>query len=223
MIAMKLLPALFLLAPGIALAQPESADTGFDHAVPAVANAWEIGVSAGFSQGFGRFGDAMQTFEDYGILGPTLELGLGYRWLPELSVGAYGSFTGYYRGTTADELSLDIMYGARAGVQAVLHLRPTRSIDPWLSLGTGWTGVWISPPGGGGRGSFQGLDLARFQIGVDYRLSKSIAIAPVLSGGFTTFLAEDYTMPEFTEIHGKTVQFAAFAGLAGRFDLVGAR
>lgn len=222
MTAMKLLPAILLLVPEIALAQPESTDTGFDHAVPAVANAFEIGVSAGFSQGLGKFGNNMGlSFQDLGILGPTFELGLGYRMFPELSVGAYGSVAGYQRGSTADELSLSV-FGARAGVQAVLHLRPTRAVDPWLSLGTGWTSLWILPTDGK-TSSFQGLDLVRIQVGVDYRLSKDVAIAPAISGGFSTFLAEDYTMPDLTEISGKRIQFTAFAGLTGRFDVGGTR
>ena len=46
--AMKLVPALSLLIPALAYAQPEAQDTGgFDHAVAPVSNAFEIGVSAG--------------------------------------------------------------------------------------------------------------------------------------------------------------------------------
>lgn len=114
------------------------------------------------------------------------------------------------------------VYGAGAGVQAVLHLRPTRAVDPWLSLGTGWTSLWISQSGSK-TGSFQGLDLFRLQLGVDYRISKDVAIAPAISGGFSTFLAESYTMPGLTEISGKRVQFTGFAGLTGRFDAGGTR
>lgn len=223
MTAMKRLPAMFLLIPGLAFAQSESADTGFDHAVPAVANALEVDISAGLSQGVGKFGDEMARFEDFGILGPTFELGLGYRLFPALSVGVYGSLAGYHRGSTAEELHMNVMYGTRAGVQAVLHLRPTRAVDPWLSLGAGWNSVWISRQGGGERRSIHGLDLARIEFGVDYRLSKTVAIAPAISGGLTTFLAEDDTMSGLTEIRGKTIQFAGFAGLTARFGVGSAR
>lgn len=221
---MKLLPAVSLLVPGIALAQPESLDatTGFDHEVPAVKNAFEIGVAAGYTLGAGKLGGSMGnlSLEDVSLWGGTVELDLGYRILPQLSVGAYGSVAQYQRGK-AIESDTDVL-GATAGIQAAWHIRPARSFDPWLSLGTGWKSLWFNSSSGKTT-SLQGLELARLQLGVDYRLSKDIAIAPVIGGSISTFISQDVTMTDFTEIDNKEVSFTGFAGLSGRFDLGGAR
>jgi hypothetical protein len=221
--ALKLFPAVSLLIPAIAVAEPESPDTttGFDRDVPAVKNAFEIGIATGYSQGGGKLGGNMGSLEDVSGPGGAVELDLGYRVLPHLSIGAYGTFSKYQHGDDLDA-STDVL-GATAGLQAVAHLRPERSVDPWISLGTGWKGLWLDPSDGKTT-SLQGLELARLQIGVDYRLSKDVAIAPVIGGSLSTFLSQDSPMTEdLTELSDKKVSFTGFAGISGRFDLGGSR
>jgi len=217
--AMKLVPALSLFVPAIALAQPESPDTttGFDHAVPAVKNAFEIGVATGYTQGGGKLGGTMNSLEDISGPGGAVELDLGYRIIPNLTLGAYGTFSKYQHGDSIDD-STDVL-GATAGIQGVLHVRPDRSVDPWVSLGTGWRGLWLNPSSGKVT-SLQGLELARLQLGVDYRVSKDVAIAPVIGGSVSMFISQDSAMTtDLTEITDKKVNFTGFAGLSGRFDL----
>ena len=220
---MKLFPAVSLFIPAIATAQPESLDTttGFDHAVPSVKNAFEIGVATGYAQGGGKLGGNMGSLEDISGPGGAVEVDLGYRILPRLSVGAYGTFSTYQKG---DQVANDTdVLGATAGLQAALHLRPERSVDPWVSLGTGWKGLWLNPSSGKVT-SLQGLELARLQLGVDYRVSKDIAIAPVIGGSLSMFISQDSDMTnDLTEIADKKVNFTGFAGLSGRFDLGGSR
>jgi hypothetical protein len=216
---MKLVPAVSLFVPAIALAEPESLDTttGFDHAVPAVNHALEIGVATGYTQGGGKLGGTMTNLEDISGPGGAVELDLGYRVIPNLTLGAYGTFSKYRHGDSIDS-STDVL-GATAGIQGVLHLRPERSVDPWVSLGTGWRGLWLDPPSGKVT-SLQGLELARLQVGVDYRVSKDIAIAPVIGGSLSMFISQDSAMTnDLTEISDKKVNFTGFAGLSGRFDL----
>jgi len=225
--AIKLVPALSLLipalVPAIAAAQPESADTttGFDHPVPAVQNAFEISVGTGYSQGSGKLGGSAGSLEDIAGPGGAIEVDLGYRIVPQLSVGAYGTFSKYQHGDNLAS-STDV-FGATAGVQAAWHFRPDASIDPWVSLGTGWRGLWLNPDGGKVT-SLQGLELARLQIGADYRVTEDIAIAPVVGGSLNLFVSEDSPMTnDLTEIHDKKVNFTGYAGLSGRFDLGGSR
>jgi len=221
--AMKLVPVLSLLVPTIALAQPESPDTttGFDHPVPSVKNAFEIAVGTGYTQGGGKLGGSMGNLEDVSGPGGAVELDLGYRVVPELTVGAYGTFSKYQHGDHIDS-NTDVL-GATAGVQAAWHFRPDASIDPWVRLGTGWKGLWLNPQSGKVT-SLQGFELARLQIGADYRVSKDIAIAPVIGGSLSMFVSEDSPMTtDYTEIKDKKVNFTGFAGLSGRFDLGGAR
>jgi hypothetical protein len=221
--AMKLIPALSLLVPGIALAQPESSDTttGFDHEVPAVQNAFEIGITTGYAQGGGKLGGNMGNLEDVAGPGGAVELDLGYRIIPQLSVGAYGTFSKFQHGDSLAS-STDVV-GATAGIQAAWHVRPGQSVDPWLSLGTGWKALWLDPSSGKTT-SLQGLELARLQVGVDYRLSRDVAIAPVIGGSLSTFISQDSDMTnDLTEINDKKVAFTGFAGISGRFDLGGSR
>ena len=220
---MKLFPAVSLFIPAIAAAQPESPDTttGFDHAVPSVKNAFEIGVATGYTQGGGKLGGNMGSLEDLSGPGGAVEVDLGYRILPQLSLGAYGTFSKYQKG---DNVANDTdVLGATAGLQAVLHARPDRSVDPWVSLGTGWKGLWLNPSSGKVT-SLQGLELARLQLGVDYRVSKDVAISPVIGGSLSLFISQDSDMTaDLTEITDKKVNFTGFAGLSGRFDLGGSR
>jgi len=108
-------------------------------------------------------------------------------------------------------------------VQAAWHFRPDRSIDPWVSLGGGWKGLWLDP-NHGKTTSLQGLDLARVQLGVDYRVSPDVSISPVVGGSLGMFVSQDSPMTNgYTEIGSKKVNFTGFAGLAGRFDVGGKR
>lgn len=219
----KAFPFVSLLASTVAFAEPELPDTttGFDHAVPAARNALEIGVATGYAQGGGELGGTMGNLEDIAGPGAAVELALGYRLIPHLSLGAYGSFSTSQHGDSIDS-NTDVL-GATAGIEAIGHFRPDRAVDPWISLGTGWRGLWLNPASGKVT-SLQGLDLARLQLGVDYRLSKNVAIAPVIGGSLSMFVSQDNAMTtDLTEIQDKKVNFTGFAGLSGRFDLGGSR
>ena len=219
----KLFSAVSLLVPTLAYAEPESLDASasFDHPVAPVNRAFEIAVGTGYAQGGGKLGGSLGNLEDVSGPGAAAELDLGYRIIPQLSVGAYGTFSKYQHGDQLDS-NTDVL-GATAGLQAAFHIRPETSIDPWVSLGTGWKGLWLSPSSGKTT-SLQGFELARLQVGVDYRVSKDIAISPVIGGSVSMFVSQDSPMTtDYTEIQDKKVNFTGFAGLSGRFDLGGQR
>jgi hypothetical protein len=86
----------------------------------------------------------------------------------------------------------------------------------------GWAATELSDEGKAT--SLQGLELARLQVGVDYRVSEDIAISPVIGASLSTFISEDSPMTtEYTEIDDKDVAITGFAGIAGRFDFGGTR
>ena len=219
---MKLLPAASLLVPAIAAAQPELTDTksGFDHAVPAVdRQAFEIAVATGYTQGGGKLGGTLGNLEDVAGPGGTVEVDLGYRLIPQLTVGVYGTLSKHQHGDAIDGDTN--LLAATAGLQAAWHLRSDAAIDPWVSLGTGWRGLWLSPENGKVT-SLQGFELARLQVGADYRITKDIAISPVIGGSVSMFVSQDSPMTSsYTEISDKQVNFTGFAGLSGRFDFGG--
>jgi hypothetical protein len=219
--AMKLFPAVLLtIVPAVVSAQPESADTvSFGHAVAAVPDrTFEIAAATGYAQGGGGLGGTLGNLEDVAGSGAAVEVDVGARIIPQLAVGVYGTLAKSQHGDRIDS-STDVL-GAAAGVQAAWHFRPDVSLDPWLSLGAGWRGLWLSPDAGKVT-SLQGVDLARLQVGVDYRVTKEIAIAPVIGGSVSMFVREDSPMTAgSTEIADKKVNFTGFVGLSGRFDFV---
>lgn len=194
---------------------------GFDHHVAAPTHALELGIATGYSQGVGPLGGGMNHLEDVASAGGAIELDAMYRMNPTFAIGAYGTFSTHSTGDLIDAQN-DVL-GATAGIQAAAHFRPTSSVDPWVSLGTGWRGLWLAPDSGKNT-SIQGLELARLQIGVDYRVTEDISIAPVIGGSANLFVAQDSPMTiGYSEINDKKMNFVAFAGLAGRFDLGGSR
>lgn len=220
---MKLFPVVLLtVVPAIAAAQPEAVDTvGWGHAVAAVPDrTFEIAVATGYAQGGGKLGGTLGSLEDVAGPGAAVEVDLGYRIIPQLTVGVYGTLARSQHGDQIDS-NTDVL-GASAGVQAAWHLRPHVSIDPWVSLGGGWRALWLNPDAGKVT-SLQGFDVARLQLGVDYRVTKEIAIAPVIGGSVSLFVSQDSPMTtSYTEIADKKVNFTGFVGLSGRFDFGGA-
>jgi hypothetical protein len=220
--AMKMFAAVLgMIVPAVAGAQPEPIDTaGLGHAVAAVPDrTFEIAVATGFAQGGGKLGGGLPNLEDIAGPGAAVEVDLGYRIIPQLTVGVYGALSKSQHG---DRISSDTdVLGAAAGVQAAWHFRPHVSIDPWVSLGGGWRALWLDP-GAGKVTSLQGFDLARLQLGVDYRITKEVAIAPVIGGSASMFVSQDSPMTtSYSEIPDKKVNFTGFVGLSGRFDLGG--
>lgn len=227
--AIKLVSVLALatatLVPAAAFAQPAEENleshAGVDHALAPVTHAFELGISTGYAQGGGKLGGGMRNLEDVAGPGGAIELDAGYRIIPHLAVGLYGTFQKNQHGDLLDS-STNVL-GATAGVQATWHFRPAMSVDPWVSLGTGWKGLWLDP-NAGKTTSIQGLQLARLQVGADYRVSRDVAIAPVLGASIDMFVSQDSPMTtDYTEIKDKKVSFSGFAGLSGRFDVGGRR
>ncbi|HEY0252590.1 MAG TPA: hypothetical protein VGC41_13740 [Kofleriaceae bacterium] len=197
------------------------ASAGIDHPVAAASSALELGVATGYTQGAGPVGGGMQHLQDITGAGGAVEIDAMYRINPTVAVGLFGTFSSYSNGDLSAGNS-DI-FGASAGIQAAFHFRPDRSIDPWVSVGTGWRSLWLSPQTGKNT-SLQGLELARLQLGVDYRLGRDVAISPVVSGAIDMFLAQDGPMTtDYDELSNKKINFVGFAGLAGRFDTGGRR
>jgi hypothetical protein len=212
-----------IAAAGDARADPESLNPdafdlsgAIDRPVPATRGPFEIVVAGGYTQGAGGAG-LIGNIEDVAGPGGTVELQLGYRASSRFAAGVYGAIARFRHGDAIGDGSR--AYGATAGVQAVWHTSNTRSVDPWASVGIGWRGLWIDRIGAPAS-SMQGIELLRLQLGIDYRLSPRLAVAPVISASLSIFLVENATMPDdFTPVQDKRLNLYGFAGLLGRFDL----
>src|SRR5690606_16043343 len=103
------------------------------------------------------------------------ELSLGYRFTPSFALALYGGLHGFTDGGASDRDSLTWSAGAKAD----WHFAPTAQLDPWVSVGAGVKALWI------GRSEelerrVVGLELARAQVGVDYRVAPSFAVGPFI-------------------------------------------
>jgi len=185
--------------------------------IDAPSSAWELGVGAGYSQGVGDIGGNSPTLTDLSHAGGEIQLNVGCRINPNWLVGVYGSGGKFSTGNAVSGDS-DI-YSATAGVQANYHLLPYQQWDPWIGLGAGWRGHWISQPAG--TDSRHGLDVARLQVGVDYRVNPQLSIAPYLGASATIFLTQQLAQQSsFGNISDPNVNFFFAGGFLGRFDIL---
>jgi hypothetical protein len=186
------------------------------HELAPVDHAVELSVAAGYAQGFGNVQSGQPSLTDVATAGGAAEIGVGYRLIPQLSLGVYGSGGAFGRGDSVD--SSANLYTATAGVEAAWHFLPSRTVDPWVSLGTGWRGYWISS--NQGDASRHGLQLAKLRLGADYRLSQGVAISPVIGADMSLFLTEETSgASSWTSISSPNVNTFVFAGVQGRFDV----
>jgi hypothetical protein len=213
------------LGAGAAHADPEDLNTdafdlsgALDRDVAPTHRALEVAIGGGYTQGVGGAGTA-GSVEDLTGPGGGIELQLGLRATPQWSIALYGTVARFRHGD-------DIADGSRAhsttaGVQAVWHSRAARSLDPWVSIGAGWRGLWLSPRGAEST-SVHGIELARIQLGIDYRFTPWFAIAPVVGASATLFVVEDAAMAtSLSAVHDNRLNLYGFTGILGRFDIGG--
>jgi hypothetical protein len=188
-----------------------------DREVAPTRTSLEIAVGGGYTQGVGGAGSAGQ-LEDITGAGGTAEVQLGLRVTPTFSIGAYGTLARFQPGdamTTGGRA-----HAATAGLQAIWHARESRSLDPWISVGAGWRGLWLSPKDAASSSAY-GAELVRVQLGVDYRISPSVAITPVIGASASVFVVEGGPMTDLSSIDDKELNLYGFTGLLGRFDIGG--
>jgi hypothetical protein len=216
-------PVVSLLVATSALAESKDAPSNdnnvFTEQTSPVSNALELGVGAGYSQGFGDIAKRRNTVQDLSGPGASVEVDVGYRLSPQFMIGLYGTGSQFARGDSLAN-GTDVR-SVSAGVQAQYHFRPSYTVDPWVGLATGWRGTWLSPDVGKDT-SLQGLELARLQVGADYRISPEIAIAPVIGADLSMYLSENGPgLSGYTNLSDPRVNTTIFAGLAARFDVLG--
>jgi hypothetical protein len=183
--------------------------------VDAPKDALELRVSAGYSQGVGSLdsGDG-QTVQDVAGVGGGIDLGIGFRASTHFYLGAYA--TGALYSAVAPDASVSSVAG---GLESTWHFRPYRSLDPWISLGLGYRAFWASAPGQGAT-TWSGFEIGRFGLGVDYRLSPSVALGPTVVADLVYFSKKtDASAPQ--GFIGGAVSAFVSAGVGVRFDFFG--
>jgi hypothetical protein len=200
---------------GPASAQELSASASRDE--PPASSGIELGVSTGYSQGFGKVADALPTLGDVSGAGGAVEVDIGYRVIPNLAIGAY--VTGAQFSVPDSGPANTNQYSMSAGAQAVLHILPDRTWDPWVSLGTGWRGYW-SKTDSVGTTARHGVEIGRLQAGVDYRLNDKVAISPLIGADLSVFVTEQTAgQSTWHNIQDPNVNTFLYGALAARFDV----
>ncbi len=206
-----------LSVASVANAQEAPKGNIFNRPVLAPSSAIEIGVNGGYTQGVGDISNAPgNRIQDLEGAGGAIGLNLGYRASPHFEVGVYGQ-GGFYN----SQISSTAVRDFTGGVQANYHFTPYRGMDPWVGLGTGYHGLWLSPDNGPNT-SYAGWEIARLRVGADFRVSNEIALGPMVGASANIFFSEK--LPGDTSFHnvsGERVNASFFAGLMGRFDLAG--
>ena len=210
-----MLSALVLISSSTAFAESVT------HEVAPIRNALEIAVGGAYMQNAGDIGDGMNA---HGLsrAGGGAEVQIGYRLTPNLTVGGYGTLSSFTTGRDVAPTT-DLVIGSNIGAKADWHFRPSTSVDPWISVGVGWRGLWLGNDAGT-ETKLQGMDLARVQLGVDYRFTDSFALTPYLGVAASTFFQKaDMTTDGYEGISGKGVNWSFTGGLLARFDVLGTR
>jgi hypothetical protein len=71
-----------------------------------------------------------------------------------------------------------------------------------------------------GTTSMHGWEIAKLQVGVDYRVDKYVALGPVIGADITTFFTQSTPQTgSFQNLDSPKVDTFLFAGLQGRFDI----
>jgi hypothetical protein len=207
-----------VLFAGAANAQPKdqpSEGQGDASLAPATRSV-ELTIGTGYEQGFGKIVDGQPSLTDVGQAGGAIEASVGYRLIPELTLGVYGSGGEFSRGDSVDGSTN--LYTATAGLKADWHFLPAgQEWDPWVSLGTGWRGYWLNDTQG--TTSTHGWEIAKLEVGLDYRLDRAIALGPVVGGDVTTFFTQSTPGTSYASISSPQASTFIFAGVQGRFDI----
>lgn len=182
--------------------------------MPAISGGLELGIALATSTAVGELGGDVPA-DDFIGRSANLEIKIGHRITPNLAVAFYSAAALAERNTMGRDV-----YTGSAGVVADLHFRPQTNVDPFVSFGGGVAAMLVSQ---NGRSLDVGVELARLQTGIDFRVSPDFAIAPVIGMSVVQYGAHKSPMREFAEIDDKGVNWTLSAGIAGRFNAFGSR
>ncbi len=184
----------------------------FEEPLAAPKKALEIVVGTGYTQGFGSLQQGID-MSQVATSGIGVDVGLGYRVTPHWGVAV----TGQYQEFTA-ERSVSAR-GFLPGIAATYHAAPYTRTDPFISFGAGYRFLWENQQQGQPQLMTQGFELGKLVVGVDIRVDKDVALAPVIGADLTLPLWQTTNNATTTAISNPSMATYVFAGLQARFDI----
>lgn len=212
--------AVMLAWSGLASAQaaPELGATQsyWDQSVAAPEEAFELTIGSGYTQGFGKLqkGGSHDVSDTAGP-GLSVDMGLGYRLSPSWTVGIGGAYTAFTKG---DSLAQGESVGGAIGrIDASYHFEPFSRLDPFLNAGAGYRYLCECNATGGRPGAkLHGFELLGLAAGLDIRVDRQIALAPLVGVDLDSFFWNGTTA-----IADPRLSVFAYGGLQARFDIGG--
>lgn len=187
--------------------------TWFEQPLEAPTRALEIVVGTGYTQGFGSLQSGVD-MRDVITPGIGVDVGLGYRANPHWAL----MFGGQYQEFAAERAAS--ARGFLTGVAAAYHVAPYTRTDPWVQLGAGYRFLWENPHDVTQPNLLShGIELAKLTVGVDFRVDKDVAIAPVIGADVTLPLWQAIGGNASVAINDPRPSTFVFAGLQARFDV----
>jgi hypothetical protein len=102
-------------------------------------------------------------------------------------------------------------------VEGAYHFMPFTRLDPWLKAAIGYRYLCECGTDAGRAGAaLHGFDLLGVSGGLDVRVDRHVALAPVIGATLTTFVWD-----RSTAIPDPRLSVFGFAGLQARFDIRG--
>jgi hypothetical protein len=196
--------------PAFSTVQQPERTSYFDQRIAAPRQAFEITVGTGYTQGLGMF-QAGVDMDRVATPGLGVDLGLGYRIDPRWAISVNGQY---------QELTAERAVGARGmtgNLAGTYHFSPYTRTDPWLSLATGYRMFWERNAGAAPNVLTHGFQLAKLSAGLDFRVDKDIALAPMIGADVNMFLWQDVTGN--VALADPRVNTFVYAGLQARFDM----
>ena len=217
-ITLSLVSSSLLLATA-ATAVAEPSDASAHRTMPAASHALELTIGSTFARGAGDLGGGLASVQDLAGPGNGIDMSIGWRATPNLSIGGYANLLVFGE---SGEWSKNAGSLA-AGIKADWHFLPAASLDPWVSVGTGVKVLEFEKSDTARTLTLTGVELAKVQVGADYRISPRFAIGPVIGASATMFDHKYYDKmsDDAVELDDKQVNWTFSAGLLGRFDVFG--
>ena len=203
------LAAVALLAPS-ARAEQSSVSVPVAARESHETNALEIAVGLGSAQGYGHTESGGPALDNLGV---GADVSVGWRINPRWMVGVYSSSALYPSSVAGAIYAL----GTSAGLQANYHF--ASALRPWVGVGAGWHGYWISH--NGVPSSYQGVDLARLQVGIDVPITPSFSLEPLLGVTLSTFATQKPPPGAASDARSGSLSVFVLVGALARFDLFG--
>jgi outer membrane protein with beta-barrel domain len=160
-----------------------------------------------------------------------VQVDLGYRFTPTISVAVYGQFALASLTSSIENLCTNFRASCsgrvvRAGVEGFYHFVPASQLDPWFGIGVGYE--WARVGGDSVtdraiRETVRGFELFDAQVGADWRITPQLGAGPFVQVSFGRYSTQEAGLTNGTrlsqDIGNKSVHEWLQVGVRGTFNL----